>query len=60
MLDNDSDTDLNDVKAEAAVRDTNETIEVLLLKKDADGFYLMDGRKVDEEVPDSVVASAVD
>lgn len=55
-LDNDSDTDLNDVKAEAAVRDTNETIEVLLLKKDADGFYLMDGRKVDEEVPDSVVA----
>ena len=55
-LDNDSDTDLNDVKAEAAVRDTNETIEVLLLKKDADGFYLMDGRKVDEEVLDSVVA----
>ena len=32
-LDNDSDTDLNDVKAEAAVRDTNETIEVLFAKK---------------------------
>ena len=27
-----------------------------MLKKDADGFYLMDGRKVDEEVLDSVVA----
>ncbi|WP_251717700.1 CRISPR-associated helicase Cas3' [Lactobacillus agrestimuris] len=38
-----------DIKAQAAVRDTQETMEVLLLKRTKDGSCLLDGRPLDSE-----------
>lgn len=43
-----NDIDKNEVKAQAAVRDIKETIEVVLLQKRADEFYLLDGSKYSE------------
>ncbi|MCI1942742.1 MAG: CRISPR-associated helicase Cas3' [Lactobacillus sp.] len=40
--------DKDDIRAQAAVRDIKETIEVVLLQKKADGFYLLDGSKYSE------------
>ncbi|MCI1290150.1 MAG: CRISPR-associated helicase Cas3' [Lactobacillus sp.] len=40
--------DKDDIRAQAAVRDIKETIEVVLLQKRADGFYLLDGSKYSE------------
>lgn len=53
-LDNDSDTDLNDNKAEAAVRDTNESIEVILLYQKNNDYFLMNDENI-ENVSDSII-----
>ncbi|MFM9598153.1 hypothetical protein ACKI1O_53845, partial [Streptomyces scabiei] len=54
-LDNDSGTDLKDSKAEAAVRDTKESIEIVLLYKDDKGFNLLNGQSI-EDVYDNIIA----
>ena len=38
--------DKDEVRAQATVRDIKETIEVILLQKRKDGYYLLNGRKV--------------
>lgn len=54
-LDNDSGTDLKDSKAEAAVRDTNESIEIVLLYQDDKGYNLLNGQSI-EDVYDNIIA----
>lgn len=54
-LDNDSGTDLKDSKAEVAVRDTNESIEIVLLYQDDKGYHLLDGRSI-EDISDNIIA----
>ena len=51
-------SELSDVKAEAAVRDTKESIEVILLRKEDNDYYLLSGENI-EDVSDSVVAQQV-
>lgn len=40
--------DKDDIRAQAAVRDIKETIEVVMLQKKEDGLYLLDGSKYEE------------
>ncbi len=54
-LDNDSGTDLKDSKAKAAVRDTNESIEIVLLYQDDKGYNLLNGQSI-EDVYDNIIA----
>lgn len=50
--------DKNEQKANAAVRDIPETIEVVLIKHTTEGDFLLDGRKL-ETVPDYEIAEQV-
>ncbi|GET10237.1 CRISPR-associated helicase cas3 [Ligilactobacillus agilis] len=54
--------DKDEVRAQATVRDIKETIEVILLQKRKDGYYLLDGRKVsdlEEKNRDKIIAQQV-
>lgn len=49
-LDNDMPgVDVNEIKAEAAVRDIQESVEVIILRRSGKDDYLLDGRQVNQE-----------
>ena len=54
--------DKDDIKAQAAVRDIKETIEVIILKKINQEYYLLDGHKIDdfpENERDKIIAQQI-
>lgn len=51
--------DLNENRAQAAVRDIKETIEVILIKHTKQGDFLLNGRKIDENVSSKEIARQI-
>lgn len=51
-------SELSDVKAEAAVRDTKESVEVILLRKKDSEYYLLSGENI-EDISDDIVAQQI-
>ena len=51
-------SELSDIKAEAAVRDTQESIEVILLRKKDNDYYLLSGENI-KDVSDDIVAQQI-
>lgn len=50
--------DRDEIKAQAAVRDIKETIEVILLQRKNNGYYLLNGQAI-ADIPDSQVEKTV-
>lgn len=56
---NQVDIDKDDLRAQAAVRDIQETLEVVLIKRGKDGFYLLNGQRYDLASPKEVAQQLI-